>query len=71
MPLDYSIWKAVDVACKAKIGEDVTLSARQYKKTLRSTALRLSPAKVAAAVDSMKGRLKAVIAAKGSHILGD
>lgn len=69
-PLDYSLWRAVEERAAKAIG-DRTVSADQYRKTLRLAALRLPAEVVRAAVADMPQRIKMIFEAKGGHIAKD
>ena len=69
-PLDFSVWSQIEGKARAAVG-DADVSAAQYRAILRRAALRLSSAVVAKAVADMPRRVRAVVAAKGSHIQDD
>ncbi len=69
-PLDYSLWQEVEKKASDKIG-DRHVTAAQYRRILRTAALRLSPVIVGKAVEGMRRRVRDIHAAKGSHIQGD
>ena len=69
-PLDFSLWDAIEDRMFANHPDTVETVAA-YKKRLRRTALRLSPAVVEKAMRKIPGRMKDVIAAKGYNIKKD
>jgi hypothetical protein len=70
-PLDYTLWHQVQGAVEATAERCKIKSAVVYRQVLRSTALKLSPLRVKGALKSMYKRIRAIVAAKGSHISRD
>ena len=69
-PLDYCLWEEIARRMVSSAPRRVE-TVQEYKKRLRMTALRLSPALVARAVRAMPKRMRAVVSAKGYSIKND
>ena len=69
-PLDFCLWGEISRRVMFSTPKHVE-TVQDYKKRLRSTALRLSPAVVAKAVSAMPKRMQAVVDAKGHNIKAD
>ena len=68
-PLDFSIWAAIDK--KALAGHKAGESMAAYKARLRRTALNMPRAEVRKAVEGIKQRAHAIVAADGGHVRRD
>ena len=69
-PLDFCLWHEVERRMATSAPNRVE-TVQKYKKRLRLTALRLSPALVARAVSAMPARMRAIVDAKGYSIKAD
>ena len=70
MPLEFSLWKAVEKAATAKIGNK-RMTQKKYKDIVHKCALSLPKKTVRKAVSSMYERIAAIYKNKGGHIPRD
>ena len=70
MPLDFSLWATIEKRALAAIGKR-RVSAREYKRILRETALGLPAAEVKKVVESMRERIRLCYEHNGGHIPRD
>lgn len=71
MPLDYSLWRQIEAKARSRVAADDRITGAEYKRILKTAALRLSPKAVEKTVAAMHGRVKDIVAAKGGHIACD
>lgn len=69
-PLDFALWRTLETRARESVGKR-TLTVKEYKATLRRTALRLSAKIVGKAVEGMRGRIGRVFDAAGGNIERD
>ena len=69
-PLDFALWADIDKRARQAAGSR-QMSAKEYKRVLRQTALRYPATLVRRAVESMRARINAVYHANGSHTARD
>ena len=69
-PLDFTLWRTIETRAGESVGKR-TLTVKEYKATLRRTALRLSAKIVGKAVEGTRGRIGRVFHAEGGNIKRD
>lgn len=70
MPLDFTLWANVEKRARAAVGKR-RVSASEYKRILRETALGLPAREVRKAVASMRKRIQACYEHEGGNIPRD
>ena len=70
MPLDFSLWTTIEKRALASIGKK-RVSAQEYKRVLRQTALSVPAAEVKNVVESMRKRIRLCYEHNGGNIPRD